>query len=179
MGSTRTSVPSGKFASGGRTTIPLETTPKKLTATSRLSIRVHYTLSRNPKVARAHMAAGSHHGSQDTSANPRLLQVCGSSHVPTRKAADLGEHEVCAGFESARAEGTLECGGSTPPLRMPQLYSKAASSRRTPRRCARFQGLWPPVSRRAFATAIKSFFPATLARSIPRCLAAPASKRLR
>src|SRR5208282_3537907 len=47
-GSTRTSVPSGKFASGGRTTVPFETTPTKLITTSRLSTRVHYTLLGNP-----------------------------------------------------------------------------------------------------------------------------------
>jgi hypothetical protein len=34
------------------------------------------------------------------------------------------------------ARSALECGGSTPPFRLPQLYSKAASSRRTPRRYA-------------------------------------------
>jgi hypothetical protein len=47
-GSTRTSVPSGKFASGGRTTVPFETTPTKLITTPRLSTRVHYTLLGNP-----------------------------------------------------------------------------------------------------------------------------------
>ena len=32
------------------------------------------------------------------SADLRLLQVCGSSRLPTRKAADLGKHEVCATY---------------------------------------------------------------------------------
>jgi hypothetical protein len=47
-GSTRTSVPSGKFASGGRTTVPFETTPTKLITTSGLSTRVRCTLLGSP-----------------------------------------------------------------------------------------------------------------------------------
>ena len=58
-------------------------------------------------------------------------------------------------FESACGGGSLECGGSTPPLRLPQVYSKAASSRRTPRRCAQGHGFWVVVSRRACATVLK------------------------
>ena len=42
-GSTRTSVPSGKFASGGRNTVPFETA--KPITTPRLSTRVHYTFN--------------------------------------------------------------------------------------------------------------------------------------
>src|SRR5208337_238318 len=44
-GSTHTSVPSGKFASGGRTTVPFETTPTNPITTSRLSTRIHYTFN--------------------------------------------------------------------------------------------------------------------------------------
>jgi hypothetical protein len=58
-------------------------------------------------------------------------------------------------FENACAGGTLECGGSTPPLRLPQVYSKAASSRRTPRRCAQGHGFRVVVSRQACATVLK------------------------
>jgi len=57
--------------------------------------------------------------------------------------------------ENACAEGTLECGGSTPPwnfgtapARLRTAFAArcatAASSRRTPRRCAHFHGLWVP-----------------------------------
>jgi len=62
--------------------------------------------------------------------------------------------------ENACAGGTLDCGGLTPPwdfgaaavrLRtaFPPRGAKAASSRRTPRRCAHFHGFRVPVSRRA------------------------------
>lgn len=41
----------------------------------------------------------------DTSADLRPLQVCGSSHVPAKKAADLGDHEVCGRRLTSRGEG--------------------------------------------------------------------------
>ena len=43
------------------------------------------------------------------SADLRLLQVCGSSHVPARKAADLGKHEVCARCPAAKLWSAAAC----------------------------------------------------------------------
>ena len=52
------------------------------------------------------------------SANPRLLQVCGPSHVLTRKAADLGKHEVHATNPPSSNEDVIDVVLANPELQV-------------------------------------------------------------
>jgi hypothetical protein len=77
------------------------------------------------------------------SAYLRPLQVCGSSHVPTRKAADLGKHEVCApttvsvSGSNLPAEPVISGGGSLRTVR------RARRSPRPPQGCSAGKLSWP------------------------------------